>query len=255
MNYNEAFQRNIGVFTPEEQNKIKNLKVAIAGCGGMGGQAALQFVRIGVENFSVADFDVYNVVNINNQFNCNSETIGRNKASVVKEDLLKINPNAKVVAFEKGVKEENVEDFLKKADIVVDAIDYYNQKDSAVLHREAKKRGLYVFAPQAIGVGASLLVFDPEGVGIDEHLGQESIDSSIIPAEKFSAYIPTYADPSVVESVVKNSGEYLPNIASAQTLGVSMLVGEALHFVLKGVKPVCVPNFFHIDLWDKKLIT
>jgi len=28
--YDEIFQRNIGIFTPEEQEKIKNLKVAIA---------------------------------------------------------------------------------------------------------------------------------------------------------------------------------------------------------------------------------
>ena len=30
--YDEIFQRNIGIFTPEEQEKIKNLKVAIEWC-------------------------------------------------------------------------------------------------------------------------------------------------------------------------------------------------------------------------------
>jgi len=255
MNYKEAFQRNIGVFTPDEQEKIKSLKVAIAGCGGMGGQASMQLVRTGVETFNIADFDVYNYVNINNQFNCNVDTIGKNKSEVVREDILKINPDAIVNSFKKGVKKENVDEFLEGVDIVVDAIDYYNQKDSLILHKKAKEKGLYVFAPQAIGVGASLLVFDPSGVDIEQYLGNDSIESNLIPAEKFSAYIPTYADPTVVEAVVQNSGEYLPNIASAQTLGISMLVSEVLLLVLKGKKPVCVPKYFHIDLWDKKIIT
>ena len=35
--YNEAFSRNIGWVTKEEQQKLRNTKVAIGGLGGVGG--------------------------------------------------------------------------------------------------------------------------------------------------------------------------------------------------------------------------
>jgi len=42
--YREAFSRNFGVFTLEEQDKIRNSKIAIAGMGGVGGHYLLSFV-------------------------------------------------------------------------------------------------------------------------------------------------------------------------------------------------------------------
>lgn len=35
MTYQEIYQRNIGLFTQEEQDRLKNTKVAIAGVGGL----------------------------------------------------------------------------------------------------------------------------------------------------------------------------------------------------------------------------
>jgi tRNA threonylcarbamoyladenosine dehydratase len=253
--YKEAFQRNIGVFSEQEQNKIKDLKVVIAGCGGMGGQAAQQFVRLGVENFKVADFDVYNVCNINNQFDSNVDTMGKNKAEVVAKNIKLINPYAKVTFYNEGLTSKNVEEFVDCADIVVDAIDYNNQKDSLMLHREAKKNNLYVFTAQAIGFGASLLVFDPNGITLEEYLGSDVIKSNKIPAEKFSPIIPSYADPKIIRAIEKQKIDYLPNIGSAQSLGIAMLTAEVLNYILKDKAPTCVPSIFAIDLWDKKIVS
>ena len=36
-NYQQAFSRNIGWFTVEEQQKLQQSRIAIAGCGGVGG--------------------------------------------------------------------------------------------------------------------------------------------------------------------------------------------------------------------------
>jgi len=220
----------------------------------MGGQAAQQLVRTGVENFKVADFDLYNICNINNQFDSNSETIGKNKAEVVAKNLLLINPNSKVECFNDGVTKENVGKFLENVDIVVDAIDYNNQADCWVLHKEARKRKLFVFTSQAIGLGASLLVFDPDGLSLEDYLGGEAVKSNLIPAEKFSPYLPTYADPKVVEGIVTGSARYLPNVATAQSLGIAMMIGEILQLVIKKRKPICVPGYMAIDLWDRKFL-
>ena len=252
--YEEAFERNIGVFSKKEQNIIKNLRIAIAGCGGMGGQAAQQLVRTGVENFKVADFDSYNTCNLNNQFDSNSETIGKNKAEVVVRNLTLINPYVKVECFRDGVTTKNVEKFLENIDVVVDAIDYNNQVDCWTLHKEARKRKLYTFTSQAIGLGASLLVFDPKGLSLEEYLGEEAVKSNLIPVEKFSPYLPTYADPKVVKNIVTGDAKYLPNVATAQCLGIAMMVGEILQLVIKKQKPICAPGYMAIDLWDRKFL-
>ena len=53
--YDEITQRNIGVFTPDEQARIRALVVAIAGCGGIGASAAHYLARLGVGELRLAD--------------------------------------------------------------------------------------------------------------------------------------------------------------------------------------------------------
>src|ERR1041385_4331311 len=43
--YSQSFSRNIGILTPEEQEKIRNSTVAIAGLGGIGGNTLIILAR------------------------------------------------------------------------------------------------------------------------------------------------------------------------------------------------------------------
>ena len=56
--YEDLFQRNIGVFTAEEQERIRGLVVAIAGAGGLGGPVAYNLARLGVGEIRLADPEV-----------------------------------------------------------------------------------------------------------------------------------------------------------------------------------------------------
>ncbi len=60
--YNEFTNRNIGFVHPEEQEKIRQAKIFIAGVGGMGGAAVESLVRLGVGNLIIADFDEFSRV-------------------------------------------------------------------------------------------------------------------------------------------------------------------------------------------------
>lgn len=53
--YREMVNRNIGVISVEEQEKLRKSCVAVAGCGGMGGLSAEQLVRLGVGRVKIAD--------------------------------------------------------------------------------------------------------------------------------------------------------------------------------------------------------
>ena len=65
--YEQAFSRNIGWVTREEQALLRSKRVAIAGGGGVGGVHALTLARLGVTKFRIADFDTFDVPNFNRQ--------------------------------------------------------------------------------------------------------------------------------------------------------------------------------------------
>ena len=96
--YENYFERNYGVFTAEEQTRIRKSKIVIVGNGGIGGLVAVILARSGIENFVLYDFDEYSISNLNRQIGCFQDTIGRKKAEVIKEQILAINPQANVIS-------------------------------------------------------------------------------------------------------------------------------------------------------------
>ena len=65
--YQQAYARNIGWVTHAEQSVWRGKRVAIAGLGGVGGVHLLTLARLGIGNFHVANFDTFEVANINRQ--------------------------------------------------------------------------------------------------------------------------------------------------------------------------------------------
>lgn len=62
--YDTAFSRNIGLVQPEEQQVLRGSTIAIAGMGGVGGVHLTTLARMGVGNFHIADFDIFEVHNL-----------------------------------------------------------------------------------------------------------------------------------------------------------------------------------------------
>ena len=65
--YQQAFSRNIGWMTTEEQTVLRGKKIAIAGMGGVGGSHLLTLTRLGLGAFHIADFDQFELANFNRQ--------------------------------------------------------------------------------------------------------------------------------------------------------------------------------------------
>ena len=79
--------------------KLQNAKVAIYGVGGVGSFVAEGLARSGIGNMVLIDNDVVSISNLNRQIHANIETIGKKKVEVMKERILKINPNAKINTY------------------------------------------------------------------------------------------------------------------------------------------------------------
>src|SRR5688572_27053803 len=92
--YEEAFCRNLGLISREEQQKLRNSRVAIAGMGGVGGVHLLTLARLGIEKFTIADPDEFELANFNRQAGANIETLGQSKAGIMAAQARLINPEA-----------------------------------------------------------------------------------------------------------------------------------------------------------------
>ena len=113
----------------ENIQKLNSSTVAVFGCGGVGSYAVEAMARAGIGNIVLIDGDVVDETNINRQLIADVTTIGRDKVEVEKERILKINPNAKVIAYKEFFNQENSEKLIdEKYDYIVDAIDSVKSK-------------------------------------------------------------------------------------------------------------------------------
>ncbi|HMK93406.1 MAG TPA: ThiF family adenylyltransferase, partial [Thermoleophilia bacterium] len=180
--YDELTQRNIGVFTPEEQARIQSLVVAIAGCGAMGAAAAHFLARLGVGELRLADPEEFEPSNANRQFAAYVDTVGLNKADAVAAEVARINPQIVTRVYPQGVHPDTVAELLDGADVVVDGIDFFALPDELALHREARRRGQWVFVSQGVVEITSTTCFDPSGVALDDMVtdqGRPSVAKAI----------------------------------------------------------------------------
>ncbi len=123
--YEQAFSRNIGWVTRDEQARLRQSRVAIAGLGGVGGIHLLTLARLGVGQFTVADFDDFDIANFNRQAGAMVSTLQRPKSEVLVEMARDINPELDIRVFPQGVSADNMDDFLRDVDIYVDGLDFF----------------------------------------------------------------------------------------------------------------------------------
>ena len=129
-NYLERYSRqiilkNIGVLG---QKKISLSKVFIVGAGGLGCPVADLLCRAGVGEIGIIDNDKISLSNLNRQTLFNTSDIKKYKVGVLKKKLNQINPLVKVNIFKKKLNEKNIDSFLKKYQIIVDASDNFDTK-------------------------------------------------------------------------------------------------------------------------------
>ena len=160
--YNSAFQRNIGILSEDEQQRIRCCRVAIAGMGGMGGLYAQGFARLGIGRFHIADGDTFEVANFNRQVGGTTETAGQNKAEAVAGQIRQINPDTRIQTWNQDLDESNIDDFLDGADIVINAIEMFAPAAHRLLYQRSRARGLPCIFAAPLGFTAAVLAFGPD---------------------------------------------------------------------------------------------
>lgn len=118
----------------DRQRILKDTSVGIAGAGGIGGSMVERLARLGVLHIKVADFDQFEVSNINRQLGAEPANLGRNKAEVVAEYVHKVCPDVTIEAYRQGITADTVHDFIAGCDYVLDEIEPYAYEARYILH-------------------------------------------------------------------------------------------------------------------------
>ncbi len=253
MNYAELFARNYGIFTGEEQERIKAAHVLIVGCGGIGGTVAAELARSGVERFTLVEFDDYSASNMNRQVACFEHTLGRNKAEVLGEWINGINPQASVTVFNRKLTHDELEPHVRGADIIFPAADDF--AFSIMLFRLAQRCGRPSLMIIPAGVWAVITMVMPRGPRAERIGGCPYVKTyeelkGLMATRAYRLGLSYYrARGEFRREYFRDfvGGEVLPSqICPAVWLASSLGAFEVLKTLTGRWKPVCLPRYWEI---------
>lgn len=247
--YREAFIRNLGLITEDEQERLRRSRAAVVGLGGVGGVDVVALARMGVGKFSIADPDVFEIKNSNRQYGATLSAFGRPKAEVMGNIIQEINPEADIRIFREPIGPSNAEAFLEGADVLVDGIDAFEIDLRRLLFGMARERGIFALGAGPVGFSTVWVVFDPKGMSFDRYF---DLSDNLDPIQKFVAYVVGMA-PSMLQRKYMNlayldfAGRSGPSAALACQLASGVVAAEVLKILVGrgAIRPA--PTYHQFD--------
>lgn len=257
MRYEQLTLRNIDYIPTELQNKIRNTVILIAGCG-IGSSFAEVAVRLGFENFILADGDIINEHNLNRQCYTNAD-IGKLKVIALSERLKAINPSVKIQEVTEYISKKNVSQVVSDADIVFDTIDFMELTALIGLHDECKKQKKHLITALVLGWGAGCIYFPPDTKCSFRQILSLPLEGSVDQfgySETFANFVyklQDRVDPTVLKAIsnaLKFMDDGRPCPASQVSPGayaLGSLVGSLVVRILSDLPVLQAPNMITID--------
>jgi molybdopterin/thiamine biosynthesis adenylyltransferase len=213
------YARNIPALTEAECRILREKRVIVVGCGGLGGHIIDQLARIGIGAIRAVDGDVFEETNLNRQLLSSVPLLGTAKAKAAEDHIRRVNPEIKAEGVAAFLTEENAEMLLSGCDLVLDALD--NVQSRKILASVCKKVGIpYIYG--AISGWVAQAAVSLPGDGLIDLLFPEEVE---------------IRDKSVLS--------FTPALCAALqvSLAVKLLVG----------RPVETGTVYHFDLLNPEL--
>lgn len=119
----KRYVKNKTMLSEEDMTRLRESRVCVAGCGGLGGYVIEQLSRIGVGHLTVIDGDVFDESNLNRQLLSGEQNLGKLKAEEAFLRVKTINSEVAVTALPVFLTVENVQTLIEGHHVVVDALD------------------------------------------------------------------------------------------------------------------------------------
>ena len=254
--YADAFSRNAGLIDRAEQERLRRSRVAIAGMGGVGGIDLVTLARLGIGRFTIADPDVFEVANTNRQYGATRSTDGRSKVQVMAEIARDINPEIDLRVYPEPITADNAAEFLRDADLFVDALEVFEIGVRRRLFGLAAEQGIHAITAGPVGFSAVWLVFSPTGMSFDRYF---DLRDDLSPVESVASFIAgvapagtqrTYMDMRAV-SVRDRVG---PSSSLACHLAAGAMACEAVKILLGRGHVCAAPVYQQFDPYTGRFV-
>lgn len=110
------------------QERLKQARVLVVGCGGLGSPVALYLAAAGVGHLGLVDFDTVDASNLQRQILHGTTTIGRSKLDSAEARLLNLNPHTRIERYETRLNAANALEIIEGYDVVVDGTDNFGTR-------------------------------------------------------------------------------------------------------------------------------
>ena len=198
--YWEIASRQMSIVTRSEQERFKNARITVIGCGGIGGETIEMLARMGVGELVLVDKDAFDLSNLNRQTLASIGDLGLDKSAVAKEKVRLINPYVNVTIFNEYINQTNIEKVIKDSDIVIDALD--NVLTRVIVSRKAREIGIPYIHGAIHGTQGQISVFLPDSNKTYEEmfnlpsLGKELNDETIEALKNVTSGVPPVIGPT-----------------------------------------------------------
>ena len=105
------------------QARLQNSRVLVIGAGGLGSPVLAYLVGAGVGSIGIVDDDVVDASNLHRQFLFDFDDLGKPKASLAVEKLIRLNPSAQLKAFDELLSAQQLAEVFKEYDLVLECTD------------------------------------------------------------------------------------------------------------------------------------
>ena len=253
--YAAAFSRNIGWITESEQKILRSKRIAIAGMGGAGGAHLLTLTRLGIGGFHIADFDTFEIHNLNRQAGASMSLLDRPKVEVMAELARDINPELELTLFPQGVTAENLPEFIAGIDLYIDGLDFFAFDARERVFAYCAQHGIPAVTVAPLGMSGALLNFLPGRLSFEDYFqlaGQPDLEKAIrfliglAPALLHRGYL---MDKSRVDLKTGKG----PSTGIACQLCAGIAASEALKILLRRGQVWAAPHGIQFDSYRNKL--
>jgi len=148
------FNRSVLALGIDNLRKITGEEViTVVGVGGLGSIISEHLVHNGFHNINLIDFDKIEVSNLNRIVGAYYEDAinERNKVDVIKDHLVKINPNVKIKAYNNKIDDIEIEKVIALSDWIIVGTDNHSSRDKCLTY------SMKYFVPM-ISAGVSISV-------------------------------------------------------------------------------------------------
>lgn len=234
MGYWEIITRQMSIVTKSQQTRFKESKIAVIGCGGLGGAVTEMLSRMGVGELNIIDKDSFDMSNLNRQLMSSIDSIGKSKSEVTKERIRLINPYVKVNAFNEELNEKNLEKIIGNCDIAIDALD--NLVTRVLISRYTKEKEIPFIHGAVHGTMGQLTVFNKDTINYEELMSLPSFGKELNDKTKKEIRDMSQSTPPVIGPIANIIG----SLEAFEAFKILTNIGEV----------TLAPKIFNLDLLD-----